>query len=56
MSKNLHVYPLNDFRPHEIDGKSCWCNPSTEYIESGAIVTHNSMDRREEYEEGRKMS
>lgn len=49
----FHVYPLNDFRPHEVDGKSCWCNPT---VDQDGVIVHNSMDRREEYEEGRKMS
>lgn len=49
-----HVYPLNDFREHETDGKPCWCNPRVE--EDGELVVHNSMDRREEYEQGRKPS
>ncbi|MBY0355523.1 MAG: hypothetical protein K2Q12_07310 [Rickettsiales bacterium] len=48
----IHVYPLNDFRPHNTDGKPCWCKPT----EEEGLIIHNSMDRREEYEEGRKPS
>lgn len=48
----VHVYPLNDFRDHETEGTTCWCKPE---IDEETVV-HNSMDRREEYENGRKMS
>jgi hypothetical protein len=44
----LHVYPLNDYREHEIDGIQCWCKP---VIEDG-VVKHNAMDMREHYETG----
>lgn len=49
-----HVYPVNDLREHETDGKPCWCNPRIE--EDGMLIVHNSMDKREEYEQGRKPS
>lgn len=45
------VYPLEDLRPHAIDG-DCWCRPF--FVDH--ILVHNAMDRREEYERGRKMS
>lgn len=45
------VYPLNDFREHDIDGP-CWCRP----FDDEGILVHNSMDGRERYEEGRKPS
>lgn len=48
----IHVYPLNDLRPHETDGKKCWCNPQ----EDDEVIIHNSMDKREEYENGRRLS
>lgn len=47
-----HVVPINDLRQHE-NLFSCWCNPAVD-IENRMFV-HNSMDRREEYEEGRKL-
>lgn len=47
-----HVYPLNDLKEHDTDGAACWCNPTHD----GDVVVHNSMDRREEYEQGRKPS
>ena len=48
-----HVYPTNDLREHETDGDSCWCCPVPDE-EFPNVLVHNSMDRREEYEEGRK--
>jgi hypothetical protein len=48
----FHVYPINDFREHITEGVGCWCNPRIE----DDIIVHNSMDKREEYEQGRKMS
>ena len=51
-----HIYPTDDLRDHHLEGESCWCHPEVEYEEDGKIIIHKSMDRREEYEEGRKMS
>lgn len=48
----LHVVPVNDLREH-VDSKECWCRP-TEDEECPDLWVHHSMDRREEYEEGRK--
>jgi hypothetical protein len=45
-----HVIPRGDWREHECD-EDCWCRPTED--EPGTWV-HHSMDRREEYEEGRK--
>ncbi len=50
-----HVYPLGDLREHELT-VDCWCEPLMEEGDVGVLVIHNSMDRREEYEEGRKPS
>lgn len=48
----LQVWPLNDLRPHVVDGKGeCWCRPRPD----GNIMVHNSMDRREEYERGERV-
>lgn len=49
-----HVYPLDDLREHEFDGTACWCDPL--YDEEFDLVIHNSLDGREEYARGRKMS
>jgi hypothetical protein len=47
-----HVYPTEDLRDHVLVGLECWCHPA---MDEGVII-HNAMDRREEYETGRKMS
>ena len=50
MSDEYHVTPVNDLREHE-DTPKCWCKP----VETDpGVWVHNSMDRREEYEQGRK--
>lgn len=59
--KVIHSYPLGDLRPHVIDDwpAKCWCRPEVLEEDGGMIVVHNSMDRREEYEDpvyGRKAS
>ena len=48
----LHVHPLNDTEPHDLEGTQCKCNPSV-IIEPNAeiIVVHNSFDCREAVEE-----
>ena len=45
-----HVFPLNDTRAHIAD--DCWCEPK----HRGRLIIHQSQDRREEYERGRKTS
>lgn len=49
-----HVVPRNDLREHSCDRMECWCNPVLN-DEEGYVVVHNSMDRREEYEEGKRL-
>ena len=54
-----HVYPVDDLREHVTSdhmGARCWCKPAEEEVNGGLLVIHNSMDRREEYEQGRKPS
>lgn len=46
------VYPLDDLRDHDVENPECWCQP---FYDDGILV-HQSMDRREEYEQGRKPS
>jgi hypothetical protein len=48
---DFHVVPVNDLREH-IANTDCWCKP----YEDDGVWVHHSMDRREEYEEGRKPS
>lgn len=49
--EQTQVIPINDLRPHVVDGP-CWCNPTND----DGVLVHHSMDRREEFEEGRKAS
>ena len=50
----IHVIPINDLREHECRA-DCWCNPTPD-DEEPFVIVHHSMDRREEYEEGRAKS
>jgi hypothetical protein len=45
------VFPVNDLRAHDLD-RECWCQP----FDDDGITVHNSMDLRETYERGRKVS
>lgn len=46
-----HVMPITDLREH-VAREDCWCRPT----DDEGILVHHSMDRREEFEEGRKPS
>lgn len=46
------VFPLNDLREHDPDSVECWCSPTWD----GDILVHHSMDGREGFEDGRRMS
>lgn len=50
----LHVCPIEDLRDHYLDRK-CWCKPER-VDEDPRLWSHKSMDRREEFEQGRQMS
>lgn len=54
MSNAMHVVPLNDLRDHSAS-VDCWCKPS-EDDECPGLWLHHSMDRREEYENGKMKS
>jgi hypothetical protein len=43
------VMPRGDLMAHSL-GEACWCHPTYD----DGILVHHSMDRREEYEQGRK--
>jgi len=43
------IKPIGDLKPHS-DGPGCWCNP----VREDDMFVHNSMDRREEYETGKR--
>lgn len=51
---DVHVLPVEDLKEHDASWR-CWCNPSQD-AEEPRLWTHRSMDRREEYEQGRKPS
>lgn len=46
-----HVLPINDLKEH-IESENCHCNPR-KTIEG--VIVHNSFDRREDFEELRRM-
>ncbi len=50
-SNPAEVTPVGDLKPH-VAGEDCWCKPK---LDDGVLV-HNAMDKREEYEQGRKLS
>jgi hypothetical protein len=50
--RDVHTIPDGDLLEH-VSSATCWCQPRED--EPGLWV-HNSMDRREEYERGRKLS
>lgn len=43
-----HVYPVDDLKEHVLVGTNCWCRPEIDECEN--LVIHNSLDRREVYE------
>jgi hypothetical protein len=50
-SSLVHVIPLDDLREHTAS-VGCWCKP-TEDCEWPDVWVHHSMDRREDYENGK---
>lgn len=42
-----HVYPKDDLRDHE--DENCWCKPT----DDEGLIVHHSMDKREDYENGK---
>lgn len=50
----LHVVPTDDLREHE--PSDCWCSPVENTENYVNFIVHNSMDKREEYENGGKLS
>ena len=45
------VLPLQDLRDHD-HSSFCWCMPT----DQDGVWVHHSLDQREDYENGRKMS
>lgn len=52
--QGIHLVPINDFKLHFLDN-DCWCKPEPDE-EFPNMMLHNSMDKREDYENGRKVS
>jgi hypothetical protein len=53
--EDIHIVPPHDLRDHF--DEDCWCIPEVEDEHNcKRIIIHNSMDRREEFEEGRPLS
>lgn len=50
-----YIVPVDDLREHDNKNKDCWCRPLIDTDLAGNVMLcHQSMDRREEYENGRK--
>jgi hypothetical protein len=47
MEGDCHVIPFCDTKAHD-ETRDCWCRPE---VVDGSVVIHNSLDRRELYEE-----
>lgn len=48
---NIHVYPVNDLKEHDIETMDCWCNPDILNDLPPYVIKHHSMDGREKYEQ-----
>lgn len=47
---DIHVVPVNDVVEH-VESVLCWCRPRVEHMAMTRMVTHNSADGREYFEE-----
>lgn len=45
-SQEFHLHPVGDLREHVLCEMDCWCAPWTA-PDTGPLITHNSLDRRE---------
>ena len=46
-----HITPVNDLKEHK-ESSQCECNPSVRVCDGGdLLITHNSYDKRELFEE-----
>lgn len=55
--ETIHVYPVNDIEPHELEGYRCKCEPKVEYQQDidSIMVIHNSFDGREVVEQAKEI-
>lgn len=44
----VHVHPINDSIEHDLESDDCVCGPSVEFVPGGMVVTHHSLDGRED--------
>lgn len=44
---DVHVYPLNDFHEHILEGADCPCGPAVEVVGASLLIVHNAWDHRE---------
>lgn len=42
-----HLYPLDDWIEHKLEGTGCVCEPRLEIEDGEMIVIHNAADGRE---------
>lgn len=54
----VHTYPVNDLIEHDLEGTDCVCGPEVEAVmredgSNGWLISHHSLDGREQYEEER---
>jgi hypothetical protein len=53
-ASRVHVIPKDDLRPHDCAEK-CWCEPEEDH-ETLGLFLHNSMDGREAFEAGKRLT
>ena len=58
----IHVYPVNDTKPHDLESAACPCGPRVEFWHpvtgqhySEGIVIHRAWDAREVVEEAEEL-
>jgi hypothetical protein len=48
MSDNdVHVYPVNELKEHNLTGTDCPCEPTIEVVGANLVIIHNAWDHRE---------
>lgn len=52
--EHYHVVPIEDLHEHPLE-PTCWCKPEVEAEGHVTVFTHNSADRREDYETGARL-
>ena len=47
----VHIVPIDDLVEHDLDGLECMCGPEVDFSGERPMVSHASLDRREDGEE-----